>query len=92
MVSYLDCPQKCITGITATRLDLFIIADTAPCVYKGAINIDCTTSECWSSKQGLYYYCVSLDAVDIMKLCVCVAVGKPILIAQPVSVGPANED
>ena len=39
-----------------------------------------------------YYYCVSLDAVDIMKLCVCVAVGKPILIVQTVSVAPANKD
>ncbi len=27
-----------------------------------------------------YYYCVSLDAVDIVKLGICVAVGKPILI------------
>ncbi len=35
---------------------------------------------------------MSLDAVYIMKLCVCVAVGKPILIVQPVSVAPANKD
>ena len=36
-----------------------------------------------------FYYCVSLDAVDIVvKLCVCVAVRKPILIVQPVIVAP----
>ncbi len=39
-----------------------------------------------------YYYSVSLDAVDIVKLGICVAVGKPILNVQPVSVGPASRD
>ncbi len=33
-----------------------------------------------------YYYCVSLDTVDIVKLGICVVVGKPILIVQPVRV------
>ncbi len=37
-------------------------------------------------------YCVSIDAVDIMKLGICVAVGKPIWIVQPMSVGPASRD
>ncbi len=30
--------------------------------------------------------------MDIVKLGICVAVGKPILIVQPVSVGPASRD
>ncbi len=39
-----------------------------------------------------YCYCVSLDAVDIVKFGLCVAVGKPVLIVQPVNVGPASRD
>ena len=30
--------------------------------------------------------------MDILKLCVCVAVGRPILIVQPVGVAPTNKD
>ncbi len=47
---------------------------------------------CYSFSELSYYYCVSSDAVGIVKLCICVAVGKPILIVQPMSVGPASRD